>query len=113
MSTVAVSAAGHRYRVDTFVVPVAARDEFLYRVRETHSLLQTQPGFVQDQLLERTADDGSLTIVTLVEWESETAMAGARAAVAALRAKTGFDPRQLIEKLSIRADLAEYRNASI
>ena len=103
-------AHGHRWRVDTFGVPAAARDAFLRRVRETHELLETQPGFVRAQLLERTAADGSVNVVTLVEWESSDAMVAAKAAVAALRAGTGFDPRQMFDALGIRAELGEYRS---
>lgn len=36
----------HIYRVDKFVVPEGARQEFLGRVRSTHKLLKAQPGFV-------------------------------------------------------------------
>jgi len=32
------------YRLDKFVVPTAARDEFLDRVRRTHTFLKEQPG---------------------------------------------------------------------
>lgn len=40
------------YRVDKFVVPDAAREEFLDRVRRTHASLKAQPGFLQDFVLE-------------------------------------------------------------
>jgi hypothetical protein len=31
------------YRVDKFIVPQAARDEFLKRVHDTHNILRQQP----------------------------------------------------------------------
>ena len=36
------------YRVDKFVVPNDAREEFLQKARQTHALLKAQPGFLQD-----------------------------------------------------------------
>jgi hypothetical protein len=46
------------YRVDKFVVPPGAREEFLEKARRTHALLKAQPGFLQDFVIvqpERTA----------------------------------------------------------
>jgi hypothetical protein len=40
------------FRVDKFVVPANAREEFLGKVRATHAVLKTQPGFVRDAILE-------------------------------------------------------------
>lgn len=57
------------YRVD-FVVPDHAREEFINRVRRTHELLRTQPGFLQDFVLEQSSGPGEFNFVTVVEWES-------------------------------------------
>ena len=40
------------------VVPHAAREEFLSRVRDTHRVLRRQPGFIRDALLEQVAGPG-------------------------------------------------------
>ncbi|HWP45863.1 MAG TPA: hypothetical protein VNM22_01765 [Candidatus Limnocylindrales bacterium] len=61
---------GHIYRVDKFVVPNSARDEFMARVKATHEVLRKQRGFVQDILLEQFAGPGEFNFVTIVEWES-------------------------------------------
>ena len=39
------------FRVDSFVVPAAAKAEFVAQVHRTHELLRTLPGSVQEQLL--------------------------------------------------------------
>jgi hypothetical protein len=39
------------YRVDKFIVPSGAREEFLEKARRTHALLKAQPGFLQDFVL--------------------------------------------------------------
>jgi heme-degrading monooxygenase HmoA len=101
--------SGRIYRVDKFVVPNQARGEFLTKVRETHALLNTQPGFIQDLVLEQPAGPGEFNLVTLVEWDSAQAVENARAAVLAMRQRTGFDPQEMFARLGIRADLANYR----
>lgn len=101
--------AEHVFRVDRFVVPSSAREEFLARVRETHELLRTQPGFVRDLLLERTAAPGEHVFVTLAEWESEAAIENAAMAVQAMRQKTGFDPKEMFARLGIEAEITTYR----
>lgn len=98
------------YRVDKFIVPVAAREEFLEKVRATHLVLAQQPGFVRDLLLEQTAGPGEFNIVTLAEWESQEVIEGARLAVQALHRQMGFDPQALIQRLGIRADMAGYQS---
>lgn len=58
--------AQRTYRVDKFKVPRAARNDFLERVLSIHELLRTQPGFVQDFVLEQVGGPGSFNIVTIV-----------------------------------------------
>lgn len=96
------------YRVDKFKVPPAAREEFLARVRETHAILRVQPGLVDEFLLERAGGPGTFNFVTVAIWRDADAIENARAAVDADRARSGFDPAQMLERLGIEADLANY-----
>ena len=43
------------YRVDKFVVPAAARQEFLERVTQTHQILRGQAGLIRDLILEQSS----------------------------------------------------------
>lgn len=97
------------YRVDRFVVPAPARDEFLANVRITHELLRTQPGFIRDFLLEKAMGPDAFSIITIAEWESPEAIAKARTEVRAAQQRRGFDPQELMSRLGIQADMAEYR----
>jgi heme-degrading monooxygenase HmoA len=97
------------YRVDKFVVPDHAREEFVGRVRETHSLLRTLPGFLQDFVLEQSSGPGEFNFVTVAEWDSVESMENAKAAVMAMRKETKFDPQEMFARLGIRADMANYR----
>src|SRR6266481_8142393 len=81
------------YRVDKFVVPTGAREEFLERARRTHALLQAQPGFLQDLILEQSSGPGEFNFVTVVEWASQEAVENARAAVMKHPAGSACPPR--------------------
>jgi len=99
----------HLFRVDKFMVPNDARAEFLERVETTHALLKTQPGFVRQLLLEQSSGPGEFNFVTLVEWENQAAIEEARKAVTAMHKRIGFNPQEMLARLGIRADLANYR----
>jgi heme-degrading monooxygenase HmoA len=97
------------YRVDKFVVPNRAREEFLTRVRETHDLLRTLPGFLQDFILEQESGPGEFNCVTIVEWEDAKFVESAKSAVMTMRKQTSFNPEELFSRLGIKADLGNYR----
>jgi heme-degrading monooxygenase HmoA len=97
------------YRVDRFVVPAAAREEFMARVFQTHEVLRRQPGFIRDYILEQVSGPAEFNIVTFAEWESDDFVAGARAAVAELHRSTRVDPQELFARLEIRTDLGNYK----
>lgn len=97
------------FRVDKFVVPQAAREEFLQRVHDTHKILRRQPGFIRDALLEQIAGPGRFNIVTVVEWESQSAIDAARAAVAEAHAESGFNSQETMARLGVEADIANYK----
>jgi Antibiotic biosynthesis monooxygenase len=96
------------YRVDKFVVPSSAREEFLDRVRRTHAFLKAQPGFVQDSVLEQFSGPGEFNIITTVEWASQEAFEDASAVVSARYREMNFNPQETLARLGIKADLANY-----
>jgi heme-degrading monooxygenase HmoA len=97
------------YRVDKFVVPNGVREEFLGKVRPTHSLLKAQPGFLQDFVLEQSSGPGEFNFVTIVEWASQEAVENARAAVVKLHGEINFNAQEMLARLGIKADLACYK----
>jgi hypothetical protein len=103
-----LGAGGALYRVDKFIVPAAGRDEFLARVHDTHVVLRRQVGFRQDMILEQQSGPGAFNIVTVVEWESAEVVGHVAAAVAARHAEIGFDRNEMIRRLGITADIANY-----
>lgn len=97
------------YRIDRFELPTTARDELLAAVNHTHELLRRQPGFEHDLLVEEHHAEGRLHLLTLCAWRDEEAVRGARAAIDADRAATGFDPRELMARLGVTPELGTYR----
>lgn len=100
---------GRVYRLDRFVVPAKARDEFLARVNQTHEILHRQPGFMQDFLLERPGDDGATIVVTMVEWDSQETVDRVVPIVQAAHREMGFNPKETVARLGIEAELGIYR----
>jgi heme-degrading monooxygenase HmoA len=101
--------AGRIYRLDRFVVPQNAREEFLMRVGQTHEILRAQPGFVQDFLIERSGEDGATVIVTMVEWDSQETVDRVVPVVQAAHRDMGFSPKETIARLGITAELGIYQ----
>ncbi len=97
------------YRVDKFVVPDRAREEFISQVRNTHQLLRTLSGFLQDFVLERSSGPGEFNFVTIVEWDSVESIEKAKAAVMTMHKQMNFNPQEMFSRLGIKADLANYR----
>src|SRR6266849_2215717 len=97
------------FRVDKFVVPAHAREEFLTTSHAIHEVLRTQAVFVREAILEQTSAPGEFNFVTIVEWENSDDIAGARRDVAALHQKMNFDAQAMINRLEIRADMANYK----
>lgn len=98
----------HVYRVDKFIVPTEVRDEFVEKVRATHSVLKQQRGYLHDLILEKSAGDGTFNFVTIVEWESADVMQEAREVVMAMHKATKFDTRTFLQQNGIQADIANY-----
>lgn len=105
--------SGQIHRVDKFVVPDAARAEFVERVRGTHEILRTLPGFVRDSVLEKTGGSGEVNFVTVAVWCDAGAVEAAREVVRARHEEAGFSPQEMFARLGITADLAAYEQLDV
>lgn len=74
----------------------------------THERLQALPGFVQDFILEQLSDTAEFNLVTIVEWENMEAIKEAKEEIHKLHEQMNFDPKELMLRLGIRADLGNY-----
>jgi hypothetical protein len=96
------------YRIDAFDVPSSARDAFLARVRKVQTMLQALDGCRQNLVLTQSGGPGHFDVVTVVEWESETAMAAARQFVRERYESEGFDPATFMASLGVTGQLGVY-----
>ncbi|MBY2931257.1 antibiotic biosynthesis monooxygenase family protein [Rhizobium leguminosarum] len=101
--------SGAFFRVDKFIVPAAAREEFVVKVMMTHKVLEAQDGFIDHRVLEQVAGPGEFNFVTIAEWENAEVVERARAAVAAAHRAANFDPQEMFARLGIHADIAGYK----
>ena len=101
------------YRIDTFTLPEAARPEFERRSLQTIALLRQQPGFVRDTWFEKIAGDGSVDVVTMVEWRDEASIRAAGAAVRAMHAANGFDAAAFARGHGIVESKAVYESRDV
>lgn len=105
------NSSGAVFRVDKFVVPAAALEVFLTRLRQVHALLVELPGSLQRHILTQTGGPGEFNVVTLLEWADAGAMAAAQEIVQKSFAAEGYDPQKMLVELGIRADQGFYRKA--
>jgi heme-degrading monooxygenase HmoA len=97
------------YRIDRFVVPTAAREEFLKNIARVHAVLREQRGFIWDAILESDAGPSEFNIITIAEWENAEVMEPAKAAVMTSHRAANFDPQEMFRRLDIRMELGNYR----
>ena len=94
--------------IDKFVIPENAKAEFFQRMTYNRTFLKKQPGFVSDAAYERNDEHGNLVVVTVAIWESEDAIAKAKAAVQEEYKRIGFNMPAMLERLKITIERATY-----
>ncbi len=104
---------GQIYRIDKFKVPQPARHEFIQGVQLTHQLLRPLQGFIEDFVFEQIDGVGEFNFVTVVVWESADALEAAKSVVKAQHEKIGFNPKEMLDRLRIEADLANYSQIEV
>ncbi len=102
--------SSHIYRVDKFVIPASARDEFFARANAAKDFLQRQEGFVRSTYLEQFAGPGEFNVVTIAEWKSQAHIEQAKVAMAAMVEREGIEPQEQFQRrLDIKADPGFFR----
>ncbi len=97
------------FRVDSFVVPDAARAEFEARMRENLAVLHTLSGFRGHVVFEKTGGPTTFTIVTIAVWENAAALERAGLAVRAHYQKVGFDMPATLARWGVKGELGNFR----
>lgn len=101
------------YRVDRFVLPASAREEFFEKALHTQKFLRSLPGFLQDFVLEQSAGNGEFKVVTIVEWDSMESVEKAKPVVMAMHKETHFNPQELFTRLGIKVEQGYYSQIDV
>lgn len=100
---------GSVFRIDKFVVPIAAEQEFLQRVFDTHRIIGATNGRLQNLVLKQVSGPGRFNYVTAVEWASNEALEQARTIVSERHAEMGLRPQEFLDRLNIVPDIGNYK----
>ena len=96
------------YRLDKFIVPDAARDEFLPLLRASQEYLRGLPGFVRDVVMEQNPGTGVRHYVALAEWRDAAALDLACAAIPGWHQSRHVDFQQMYQRLGVQAERQNY-----
>ena len=96
--------------IDRFFVPKNAKPEFSERMHINRIFIQKQPGFIRDNVYERTDENGDFYYVTIAVWENHEAVKNAKKTVQAEYEREGFDMPGMINRLHILIDRGIYEN---
>lgn len=95
--------------IDRFVVPEAAKEEFLQRMKINRDFIENLPGFIEDTAYEQIGGDGEISYVTVAVWKDAEAIENARRDVFAMYQKQNFDMPAFLKRLNIKIDRAIYK----
>lgn len=99
------------FRVNRFAVPAEGREEFMMLVHRTHEVIRTQPGFVDDLILEQHSSAGPFNVLSILQFEGEHVLQPVIAAVAKSDEEAGIDRQALSRRLGVETDIGFYHSA--
>lgn len=95
--------------IDKLIVPPKAVKEFITLLKFNRNFIKELPGFVEDQVYERSDEAGNLIVITIAVWESGDAIKKAKEAVQAEYQKQGFNLQDILKRLHITIDRGIYK----
>ncbi|HLP31494.1 MAG TPA: antibiotic biosynthesis monooxygenase [Geothrix sp.] len=99
---------GRRFRLDSFSIPDAARDDFDAAMKRNLAFIRTLPGFRGHVVFEKRVGDSTFNLVTLAAWESQEALDHAGAEVRAFYGRIGFDMAATLQGWGVELVRADY-----
>ena len=97
-----------QFRIDSFSVPDAAREELVTAMRRNAAFLETLPGFRGHVVFEKTSGPTTFNVITIAMWESSEALDGAVTQVRAYYQKIGFDVPAMLARWGVKAELGHF-----
>ncbi len=95
--------------IDKLTVPRKAKEEFTQRMHINRNILKQIPGFVKDDVYERTEENGNLVYITVAVWENAEALKKAKELVEAEYKRSGFNVAEFCKKLDIKIERGIYQ----
>ena len=96
------------YFIDKFLVPKGSIEEFTQRMNYNRNFIKNLPGFINDQVYEKTDEDGNITIITIATWKDQESVDIARDVVQSEYKRTGFNPVEFYKRLNIKMERGIY-----
>lgn len=98
----------HYFRIDSFVVPDAARAEFVATMHQNMAFIRTLAGFSGHMVFEKRAGDAVFNLVTIAAWENREAIERAGKEVRAYYQRIGFDMPGALKRWGVEMVRADY-----
>ncbi|MGH2565692.1 MAG: antibiotic biosynthesis monooxygenase family protein [Ginsengibacter sp.] len=95
--------------IDKFFVPGNAKAEFEQQMNINRHFIKKLPGFIRDDVYERTDENGNFFYVTVAVWANEEAIQNAKNAVQVEYQEKGFDMAGMLKRLNILIDRGVYK----
>lgn len=90
--------------IDKFFIPKNSIEEFNQRMKYNRDFIKNLPGFIKDEVFVQTAEDGSLTVITVATWENQERLTRARDVVQNEYKRIGFNPVEFYQRLNIKME---------
>jgi steroid delta-isomerase-like uncharacterized protein len=94
--------------IDRFFVPKNSIAEFIERMNNAESLVESQPGLMSSHRYDQHDDKGNLIVVTVATWADKESLEQARSAVHSEFKRIGFNPAEFYQRLNIRLERGAY-----
>jgi hypothetical protein len=94
--------------IDKFFVPREAKTEFEYQMNINRHFIKNLPGFIRDDIYERTDENENFFYVTMAVWVNEEAVERAKKEVQSEYQRTGFDMPGMLKRLNIMIERGVY-----
>ena len=96
------------FRIDSFSVPDASREEFEQAMRRSLAFIGTLPGLLGQVAFEKASGPTTFNVVTMAVWESKEAVEKAAEEVRAYYGRIGFDVPATLARLGVKAELGYF-----
>ena len=96
------------YFVDKFFVPKTSIDEFTKQMKSNRAFIANLSGYLRGEAIQKTDNEGNLTIITMAIWENQEKLDEAKQTVQTEFKRIGFNPVEFYQRLNIKMEREQY-----